>query len=412
MRRLLLRGIVGASFLLPAGYAVAQNSLDTLDQELNEAKQQHDDVTSQMLTTFFSKVDAAMTSPDAAIALYSDPQGANGPLPPLTPVTTENEHETVSEKEQREGQDRANLVRLATVVQLHCGLMHYAALFVLKPDQPGLQDQWVEWLKTAATIYPNINPPPDNSAPSSGSPASQSQTRIWPRPVAFSIDGIKGSPMRDSIIAKALGFTAWNDKDQGNWAVAGLPQLYKTNVLDPLRIKPTLATLNAWDVYIGLMNASEPDNDRWDDVVYPPLQFERACDAYVVDPTTERLETLVQIIKTYPANPKVDDWISRVHKLVDNYRQSHGLGPAVAQSAVPASTAPAGNPNVTVTTEHQGDMTIVTTHTNTPASNPPTGVNGQSGMRTVPIMDMQSVMSAPPATAPAAPGASPQPAAP
>jgi hypothetical protein len=400
MRRLLTAGIVGATLFCLPSRALAQNSLDVLEDELKEAKQQHDDVTSEKLTAFFSKIDAAMASPDAALTLYSDPLGANGALPPPIPVTTENENETVSEKTDREALDRANLVRLGTILQLHCGLLHYSALFILKPDQSGLQDQWAAWLKTAATVYPNTAPPPDSN-PQSGDQKNRPQHHRHNLDGAapFSTADIKSSAMRDSIIAKALGFNAWNEKDPSGWAVRDIPRLYQTNVLDPLRTKPSLATLAAWDVYIGMMNADETDNNRWDDVVFPPLQFERSCDAYAVEPSTERIETLVQLIKTYQTNSKVDDWIARVHLIVNGYRESHGLKPSAATGA--ATTAPStGTPGVTVTTEQQGDATIVTTHTNSPSANAPTGPNGQAGMKTVPIMDMQSVMSAAPVVTP------------
>jgi len=110
MRRYGLGWIACGAFLFQGGFAVAQNSLDALEQELNEAKQQHQDVTSQVLTNFFSQIDAAMASPDAAVALY---QQAGGVLPDPAPVVTEHENETVTEKTARLALDQANLSRLA-----------------------------------------------------------------------------------------------------------------------------------------------------------------------------------------------------------------------------------------------------------------------------------------------------------
>jgi hypothetical protein len=188
--------------------------------------------------------------------------------------------------------------------------------------------------------------------------------------------------MRDSIIGKFLGFRSWGDrppdagsasgsasdsKDQGGWAVRDLPKLYRANVLEPLRVVPTTATLEAWDTYIAMANADERDNDRWNETVYPPLQFDRACDDYAVAPSTEKLEGLVNLIKANPTNSHADDWIARVRLLMDAYRASHG-GPAMTAenpATVPAPSATATNPNVIVTTVQQGDATIITTHTNT-----------------------------------------------
>src|SRR5476651_437590 len=88
MRRYGLGWIAWGAFLFQGGFAVAQSSLDALQQELKEAQQQHQDVTSQVLTNFFTQVDAAMGSPDAAVALY---QQAGGVMPDPSPVVTDNE---------------------------------------------------------------------------------------------------------------------------------------------------------------------------------------------------------------------------------------------------------------------------------------------------------------------------------
>ena len=175
--------------------------------------------------------------------------------------------------------------------------------------------------------------------------------------------------LHDSVISKYLGFNLWGDKEQGGWAVRDLPKLYRAKVLDPLRTPPTAATLAAWDAYIAMLNVDEPDNDRWNDVVYPPLQFDRACDDYAIAPSTEKLEGLVNLIKASPTNPNADDWIKRAHQMMEDYRASHGGTPATTQSPATASST-LDNPNVTVTTVQQGDATIVTTHTNSAPTTP------------------------------------------
>jgi hypothetical protein len=84
------------------------------------------------------------------------------------------------------------------------------------------------------------------------------------------------------------------------------------------------------------------------------------------------LEGLVGLIKANPTYPQVDDWIARVHKMMDDYSAHHG-GPATAaqnSSPAPAPSTPTGYPNANITTEHQGDMTIITTHTNSAPVNP------------------------------------------
>jgi hypothetical protein len=200
---------------------------------------------------------------------------------------------------------------------------------------------------------------------------------VLKRPPPFSLEELKAKTMRDSAIGKFLGFKSWADKEQGGWSVGGLSRLYRASVLDPLRATPTAATLAAWDIYLGMASSDEKDNDKWNQVVYPPLQFDRACDDYAITLSTEKLEVLVNLIKANPTYPQVDDWIARAHQLMDDYRVRHGGKPTVAQTpatapAPSAPSAPTGNPNTTVTTVQQGDATIITTHTNSaPGMNTP-----------------------------------------
>jgi hypothetical protein len=177
--------------------------------------------------------------------------------------------------------------------------------------------------------------------------------------------------MRESIIGKFLGFKAWGDKEQGGWSVADLPKLYRTNVLDPLRKAPTAATLTAWDAYIAMANADEKDNDKWNQVDFPPLQFDRACDDYTIEPSTEKLEGLINLAKANPTYPGVNDWYATIKKFLDDYTAKHGGNAAAAQSPATAPAAPSGNSNVIVTTKQEGDMTIITTHTNATATPTP-----------------------------------------
>jgi hypothetical protein len=362
----------GLAFLCPGGFVRAQTSLDALEEALKEAKQQHQDVTSQVSTNFFTQVGAAMASSDAAVALY---QQAGGPLPDPVPVVTEHENETETEREERKAFDQANIARLGEALQLHCGLMHFAALFVVQPDQKGLQDDWVAWLKSAAAIYPQLRVAAAPVDPNPVEPHKRKRDRddkpALTRPPPFNPSDLKGKAMRDSIIGKFLAFPNWADKEQGGWSVQDLPRLYRANVLEPLRASPTAATLTAWDAYIALANADEPDDVRWNQVDYPPLQFDRACDDYSVTPSTEKLEGLVDLIKANPTAPQADEWITRVHALLDSYRAHHGGG-AITQAPLPSPPIPAVDPNVTVTTVQKGDATIITTHTNSePVTNAP-----------------------------------------
>ena len=357
---------------------------------MDDIKTQHQETTSQQLANFLSQLDAAARSPDAAIALY---QQANGPgaMPAPAAVFKRNEVETPDEKAAREAQDAANLSGLSYVVQLHCGLMRYAALFIVKPDQKGLQQDWVGWLKSAAQMYPQIkdvedtrvDPAAQADANGNGNGNGKEGRGAWPRRGGGGGGGgggnRRGTPVADfkGSGGAFLGhqqlsrlFIAGGDKEQASWSVRDIPELYRTNVLEPLRTTPNAATLASWDVYIAMKNADQPSAETWNQVEYPSLEFDRGCDDYAITPDTEKLQALVEIIKTNPSHPKLDDMISRVHQLLEDYRTHHPGQAAPTQTAAITPVAPPTDPNVTVTTTTQGDTTVITTHTNAPPVNP------------------------------------------
>ena len=379
-----------AAVVFIARPACAQDSIDALKQELQEAKQQHQDATTQVTSTFFSSVDAGMGDPGAAVNLYKT---AGGPMPQPTPVTTKNIDESASERDAREAADQANLNHLGVVIQLQCGLMHYAALFVTDGKRAGLQGEWLDWLKKAAQIYPQLAIQPVAAAPT---PDQQQDDRKRKRDSANGGNGNGGNggngngggnqtpvppggvtpdpktvAVRDTVITKYLGFTGWGNKEQAGWTVQDIPKLYKAGILDPSRTPtPTADTMSYWNVYIAMLNADEPDSTHWNTEVYPPLQFEAATDDYKTEPSTEKLEALVNIIKANPNNEHDDEWIAQVGKLMDEYKQRHS-GASSDTMSNPSTPAPTADPNVVVTTQQDGDATIVTTHTNTPPVNPP-----------------------------------------
>ena len=358
-----------------AGFARAQSTLDALDQELKEAQQQHDDVTAQNLSNFFSQVDQAMQSTDASVQLW---QNAGGAMPALTGTTTQYSSETVSEREAREAKDKANVEALGGMLQVHCGLLHYGGTFVTNPKQKGLQDDFNGWLQKIAAVYPQLGAPASDDAPAQGGGGGERRHHHGDAgggggggaapPLNFS--DLKGKTLHDSPITKYLGFTAaFKDKDQGGWSVKQIPALFKTNILDPSRATPNETTLSNWDVYVAMMQADETDPDKWTSTDYPPLQFERACDDYAISPNTDKIQTLVQIIHANPTHPSAPDWLTRTKALLDAYRAGHGRGgatPAVVQNTAPP--APPANGNVTV--EQQGDAQIITTHSTNDTANP------------------------------------------
>jgi hypothetical protein len=313
MKRLFL--VAGLAFFAMSR-VMAQTSLDVIIQDLKEVKQQHDQAASQAMTTFLTTLDTASQSGSEALDLY---KRAGGNLPDLTPVRKHYEYETVSEKEAREAIDAQNYAAAAIVVQVHCGLMRYAALLSLKPAPPGTQDQWLVWLKTIAQVYPQL----------SGSRA------------------LKDVAMRDSVISNYLNFHGWGGSDQGGWAVHDIPRLYRDLVLEPLRHPPGPGTLDAWDTYTNMLQGDEPDHDRWTNSDEPPIDFDRGSDDFAIEPTLDKLAALDAIIKANPTSDHLNDWITRMQAMITVYQQggtNHSPTPAATPTASPGTTAPTPAP--------------------------------------------------------------------
>jgi hypothetical protein len=312
----------GLAFLLAAVLTVrGQTPLDEMEKDLEQVKQEHQDATNQTLMTFLNALQNASASPDAALQLYRQ---AGGDMPDPTRVTSRYAYETPSEKAARLAQDQANLSSLGKVAQLHCGLMRFAALFLQDPPPPTLQGDWTTWLKGAAQIYLQI----------AGGGELRKVT------------------MKDSPISAYLNFHGWGDKEQGTWTVHELPALYRQYVLDPLRNPVVVAdALPAWDAYIALRSANEANNpDRWNNEDLPDLQFERGCDDFALAPNTDKLQSLIELIKAHPTYSKVDDWIAKVHDMMQAYKAAHPGSSATPASATPPTTNAAASMTTPTTT--------------------------------------------------------------
>ena len=327
-----------AVLLIPSHRAGAQSSLEMLQKDLDQFKQEHQEASSKNMDSFFGALAEAEGSPDAAQKLYL---AAGGKLPEGARVMTHYEHETPTEEDARKALDQASMASFNGTLQLHCGMMRMAALFVTQPKLPTLQSDWLTWLKNAAQTYPQI-------VVSIADPrlAGADGERI------DASAPIRNFTMRESPIGTYLGFQKWGDKKPGAWRLAAIPKLYFDQILTPLRKTPTPETLAAWDTYIAMMNADEPDQDKWTNVDYPPLQFQKACDDYAAKPGTDKLEALVNLIKAHPTYPQLDDWISQVHDMIQAYQVQRSAAETPNPNAPPAQApvAPDSPPGPAVST--------------------------------------------------------------
>jgi hypothetical protein len=381
MKRVLVWTALAA--LLAAHPLPAQTSVEAIEQDLQLAKQQHDQASSQVLTKFLTTLDAASQSGGIALDLYKN---AGGNMPDLSPVRHHYEYETPSEKAAREALDAQSYATVAIVVQIHCGLMRNAALLVLEPKSQEVHDQWITWLKTMAQVYPQL----------AGSRA------------------LKGVSMRDSVISNYLGFHGWGNSEEGGWTINDMPQLYRQLVLEPLRKPPGPGTLDAWDTYIAMLQADDPDHDHFTNAVEPPLDFDRTADDFAIEPTLDKLTQLDQIIKANQGSDHLDDWIARTRKMIAVYQaggETHSATPGSTSSGTSGSV-----PGATPGTASSGGATPTpaptpgTTSANatgatpmaTPGS-PSASVNGATPVATPGSPPVNATVAAPAAT----PGATP-----
>jgi hypothetical protein len=276
----------------------AQTSIDALEADLQQAKLEHDTSSSQVMTTFLSALESASQDPTAALDLYKK---AGGDLPNAAPVRTQYNYETPTERERREALDASNSAGVAGVIQVHCGLMRNAALLVTTPQAPDVQQGWTDWLKATAQVYPQL----------AGHRA------------------LKDVPLNKSVISSYLGFNGWGDSDQGKWKVSDLPQLYHDQVLTPLRNSLGPTTIDAWNTYIAMMQADEPDKNKWAQEE-PAYEFDRDADDYAIQPNMDKLQALDEIIKANPASDHLDDWIKRMQAMIDSYRRGGTPAPGAA----------------------------------------------------------------------------------
>jgi hypothetical protein len=304
----LLAGILGSVLAeVPLG---AQTSFDALEQDLQAAKQAHDAATSQSMTAFLAALDAASQTPEQALELYKE---AGGDPPGTAPIKTHYDYETPTEKAAREAKDAASAASTATAIQLQCGMMHYAALFAVEPTAAGLQDGWINWLKTAGQSYPQM----------AGEQVLRKQA------------------LRDSIIGAYLAFHGWDDKDSGKWALQDIPSFYHDLILEPARKSPTAATLDLWDTYIAIRHADETDEDKWTREEEPAFEFERGADDFSILPSMDKLSTLMAIIKANPGNSQTDNWIARMETMIKTLKAGRRSS---SSSTVAAPAQPSSEP--------------------------------------------------------------------
>jgi hypothetical protein len=367
----------GLTAFLAADVVRAQTPLDVIKQDLAQAQQQHAAANSQEMTTFLSSLEQAIQSPASALDLY---QRAGGNLPDAAPVRTRYDYETPTERARREAIDAQNYKSVAALIQIHCGLMRNAALIAANPKKPDVLAEWHEWLKTAAVTYPQF--------------------------VGNAL--LKQTPVKDSVISGYLGFQGWGNSASGSWSVSQIPALYRAEVLGPLREAPSQATLDAWDTYIAMRQADQPNRGKWAQEDQPALAFDRGSDDFAIKPTMDKLAALDEIIKANPASSHLDEWAARMQGMIAAYQaggayhinQLPQATPSTPSSEVGGGALPAATPG-TSSSEVAGTMPTGASYA-TPVT------SGGAGPAATPGTPSSEVGGATPTATPGAPSVIPE----
>jgi len=331
--------LAGLACCLQVTGAHAQTSIDVLEQDLKRIKEDRASNSSQVMVGFYSALDPATNNAQAAMDLY---QKAGGPVPKGADVVTRYEHETPDEQAAREASDSSAMQGYDGVVQLHCGLMRFAAMQIKSPETPHLSEDWIAWLKNAAQLYPQVAAHEFKITPEASTIPGGPPSTTPPAPISSGAGGrdFRYTPLRDSPISNYLNFHGWGSSEQAGWSVSDLPRLYRQFVLDPLRTTKSPNLIPAWDTYLAMRQATEGQSDRWASETAPALQFERANDAWTVSPTVENVGAMVDIIKANPTHAQVDDWTAKVQTILDMMKAASTPAPVASNPDAPHADAP------------------------------------------------------------------------
>ncbi len=318
--KILLRWTPLALLLAFTSATFAQtDTLNTLQRELNELKVYQKKAEDDTFAKFFKEITDASTDPDKAMDLYQSAVEALATKPedgastdPNNPgqashTPTPRPHHPKPEKPQTID-DKA---LTPTLVMAHCGLVRFSALFILKPETPGLKQSFAVWLESVGSNYPDIGR-----------------------------NELKGVAVVDSVITKFYGLNL-GDSDEGKWSLKKTPELYKLDVLKPLADANDPKVLTSWNTYGGMLHFDETDEDRWTRVVQPSLVFQMRLAAYKLAPGADKLAALFEVIKQNPLHPEAKDMIATVSDLLAAAKAQFGGGaPSVAPQPSPQPAGP------------------------------------------------------------------------
>ena len=304
--------VVCITFLLTPAHS--QNVvLDTLQSQINTLKKNQAQHRDKQFSHFIDDVTMAAASPEAAQTLIAqsiqnlaDAQAAalaaanpDGSAPP-SPAPHRRKWEEQQNQNQSNTTDQAKLDAKGLMAQAHCGLLRFSALLAKTPDAPHLKEDWMAWLSSAAQNYP-----------------------------ALGNDSLGDKSMRDSPVTKSYEID-YGDKEQGDWTIRKLPDLFESNVLKPLGEAKDPKVLDAWETYMNMIKFDEQsDLNKWNTITCPSLTFKKKVAAYKLRPDVMKLQDLYNFAQQLQNHPEFNSMLDQITTFLNQMKGS----PAQATTA-------------------------------------------------------------------------------
>ena len=126
--------------------------------------------------------------------------------------------------------------------------------------------------------------------------------------------------------------------------------ILEKNVKSPLKKRKDPRLTGVWDLQIAAaMNQANSSPDPQKTMVFksqkmPQLLFGKSTDTALIGQPNRAVQEMVSLIKTYPENPSVPEWIEAARKLITESTKPSMIGTNASMTATPAtSPSPTGN---------------------------------------------------------------------
>jgi len=319
---------------------VPQNSASIL-KELDKIDQRAKVHEENRRSAAISQIQAAANSAPAAVELY---------LKSLENTKYLETHQDYVDWS-RKNQELLHSISFQTAAQLQ---MRYLAMALQRDEKHDAYSQIPEYLAYLETLSSQKSLKNETSDPTSnddvgGSSLNRNQKKTakntsTDKPYPEAITLINQSVNKSSVVEWLQISDLLPDNDfepsAGNYQ-----SIMEKNVRKPLRAKNDPRILQTWDMQIAQETAtvtesnSKQQADIFNQTRLPDLLFRKAQDTAAIGQPNRALGEVMILVRNYPANPSMQDWITTARGLLTN--------PTVAPTGITTATNAATTPTPT-----------------------------------------------------------------